>query len=236
MQVRQLFDQDTFTFTYLLIDEPTRQAVIIDPVREQLERDLALIAELGLTLRYVLETHVHADHVTSAAQLAERTGAVTGASTLGATCASRHLKDGDTISFGSSNLRVLETPGHTRDSLSFVAEGHVFTGDALFVRGTGRTDFQNGSADALYDSITQKLFVLPEQTLVWPGHDYRGHAVSTIGEERQHNPRLAGKSREQFATIMRELKLSPPKRIQVAVPANLACGREPTPNAQSAQG
>lgn len=226
MQVRQLFDQETFTFSYLLIDEASRRALIIDPVREQLERDARLLTELGIGLEYVLETHVHADHVTSAAALAERTGAVTAASRLGASCAMRHLREGDVIRFGDAALHVLETPGHTRDSLSFYAGGHVFTGDALFVRGTGRTDFQNGDASALYDSINLKLFALPDETVVWPGHDYNGHAASTIGEERRHNPRLAGKTREEFATIMRELRLAPPKRIHVAVPANLACGRE----------
>lgn len=226
MQVRPLFDQETFTFTYLLIDEATREGVVIDPVREQLDRDARLIDELGVSLRYVLETHVHADHVTSAAALAERTGATTAASELGAACAKRHLRDGASIAFGQTTLRVIETPGHTRDSLSFHTPGHVFTGDALFVRGTGRTDFQNGDAGALYDSITQKLFVLPEDTAVWPGHDYHGHAVTSIGEERRHNPRLAGKSRDEFLAIMAELKLAPPKRIHVAVPANLACGRD----------
>ncbi|MFZ5893329.1 MAG: MBL fold metallo-hydrolase [Myxococcota bacterium] len=226
MQVRQLFDQSTCTYTYLVIDETSREAVIIDPVREQLERDVRLIEELGLSLRYVLETHVHADHVTSAAALAERTGAVTAASRLGAACAMRHLSEGDLISFGSSALRVFETPGHTSDSLTFYTAGHVFTGDALFVRGTGRTDFQAGDAGALYDSITLKLFALPDSTLVWPGHDYRGHAVSSIGEERRHNPRLAGKSREEFTALMAALKLAPPKQIQVAVPANLSCGRD----------
>ncbi|HEV8550778.1 MAG TPA: MBL fold metallo-hydrolase [Polyangiaceae bacterium] len=227
MRVRQLFDQDTSTFSYLLVDEATQEAVMIDPVREQLERDVRLIAELGVKLRYVLETHVHADHVTSAAELAKRTGAFTAASSLGATCVTRHVRDGESIRFGRSALRVLETPGHTKDSLSFYVPGHVFTGDALFVRGTGRTDFQSGDAEALFDSITQKLFTLPDGTIVWPGHDYRGHTASTVGEERRHNPRLAGKTREQFAQIMRDLKLAPPARIQLAVPANLACGRDP---------
>lgn len=226
MQIRQLFDQDTFTFTYLLIDTAAREAVIIDPVREQLERDARLIRELGLNLRYVLETHVHADHVTSAAALAERTGALTVASPRGAACAARQVTEGEAIRFGDSVLNVVETPGHTQDSLSFFTLGHVFTGDALFVRGTGRTDFQAGNAGALYESITRKLFALPDDTIVWPGHDYRGHTSSTIGEERRHNPRLAGKSREEFIAIMAELKLAPPKRIQVAVPANLACGRD----------
>lgn len=226
MLLRQLFDQESYTFTYLLGDEESRQAVLIDPVREQLERDLRLIDDLGLTLRFVLETHVHADHVTSAGTLAERTGAITGASELGAACAGLHLRDGDRVWFGQSSLRVLATPGHTRDSLSFYTPGHVFTGDALFVRGTGRTDFQSGDAGALYDSITKKLFTLPDDTLVWPGHDYRGHSVSTVGEERRLNPRLAGKSREEFSAIMQGLHLAPPKKIQVAVPANLACGRD----------
>lgn len=231
MQVRQLFDQDTFTFTYLLIDGAGREAVIIDPVREQLERDTRLIAELGVGLRYILETHVHADHVTSAAALAERTGATTAASPRGAACAVQRVSNGDLIRFGDSALEVIETPGHTRDSLSFFAPGHVFTGDALFVRGTGRTDFQAGDAGALYDSITRGLFALPDETIVWPGHDYKGHTASTIGEERRHNPRLAGKSRQEFIAIMSELKLAPPKRIQIAVPANLACGRDLQPEA-----
>ena len=226
MFLRQLFDQETSTFTYLLADRRTGRALLIDPVREQLERDLRLIGELDLELYYVLETHVHADHVTSAGIIAERTGAATAASELGAACAMRHLRDGELIWIGDIAVRVLATPGHTRDSLSFYTAGHVFTGDALFVRGTGRTDFQNGDAGELYDSITQKLFKLPDETLVWPGHDYRGHGVSTIGEERRLNPRLAGKSREEFCGIMRELRLDAPRKIQIAVPANLACGRE----------
>jgi glyoxylase-like metal-dependent hydrolase (beta-lactamase superfamily II) len=225
MLVRQLFDQASCSFTYLLIDEPSRHAALIDPVSEHIERDLALVRQLGAKLRYVLETHTHADHITSAAELAERTGAVTCASALGAACAERHLNDGDVLALGAASLRVLATPGHTGDSLSFYAEPHVFTGDALFVRGTGRTDFQNGSATSLYESITRKLFELPDETLVFPGHDYRGHAVSSIGEERRYNPRIAGKSREEFVAIMRDLKLAPPKLLSVAVAANLDCGR-----------
>ena len=226
MIVRQLFDSETSTYTYLLSDPASAKAALVDPVREQLERDLKLVDELGLSLAFVLETHVHADHVTSGGVLADRTGAVTAASCLGAVCASRHLRHGDVVELGAARIRALETPGHTKDSLSFHVDGHVFTGDALLVRGTGRTDFQSGDAGELYDSITGKLFTLPDATLVWPGHDYRGHTVSTIGEEKRHNPRLAGKSRDEFIAIMQGLKLAPPKKIQVAVPANLVCGRE----------
>jgi sulfur dioxygenase len=230
MLIRQLFDQTSFAFTYLVIDEPTRQAALIDPVRGQLERDLTLVHELDAELRYVLETHVHADHVTSAAALAARTGAVTCASELGAACAKLHLRDGDALRLGGIVIRTLATPGHTSDSLSFHAERHLFTGDALLVRGTGRTDFQNGDARSLFDSITTKLFVLPDDTLVWPGHDYRGHALTSIGEERRHNPRIAGKSREEFAAIMRALNLAPPTMLGVAVPANLECGHDGVAN------
>jgi len=226
MLIRQLFDHESSAFTYLLIDEPTRRAALIDPVRDQLQRDLSLIRELKVELRYVLETHVHADHVTSAAELAQRTGAITCASQLGAACAERHLADGDQLALGTTSIRTLATPGHTSDSLSFLAGEQVFTGDALLVRGTGRTDFQNGDAFSLYDSITHKLFTLPDETLVWPGHDYRGHTLTSIGEERRYNPRIAGKSRAEFAAIMQALKLAPPKLLGVAVPRNLACGRD----------
>lgn len=229
MLIRQLFDQASSSFTYLLIDEPTRQAALIDPVREQLERDLRLVQELDAELRYVLETHTHADHITSAARLARRTGAVTCASALGAACAKRHLRNGDTLTLGATTIRVLATPGHTPDSLSFHVHPHVFTGDALFVRGTGRTDFQSGDAGLLYESITRTLFALPDETVVWPGHDYHGHTTSSIGEERRYNPRIAGKSREEFAAIMSALTLAPPKLLWLAVPANLECGRETRP-------
>lgn len=224
MLLRQLFDQPTFTFTYLVADEKTRRAALIDPVREQMERDLALLRELGLELVYVLDTHVHADHVTASGTLQERTGATSVGSVCGAECVSRKVRHGDVLELGELRIEVLETPGHTDDSLSYRVGNHVFTGDALLVRGTGRTDFQNGNSAALYRSITQVLFALPEGTQVWPGHDYRGHTASTIGEEKAHNPRVAGKSEAEFVTIMGNLNLPPPKYIDEAVPANRKCG------------
>jgi sulfur dioxygenase len=227
MFLRQLYDTESSTFTYLVADESTRKAALIDPVREGFPRDVALVRELGFELVYVLETHVHADHVTSAGKLAELTGAVTAASPLGAECAVKRLRHGDVLELGKLEIKALSTPGHTKDSLSFLIGDHVFTGDALFVRGTGRTDFQSGDAGELYDSITRTLFALPDSTNVWPGHDYRGHTQTSIGEERKYNPRLAGKSRDEFVQLMSELRLAPPKRIHEAVPANLACGREP---------
>ena len=224
MLIRQLFDQDTFTYTYLVADEVERVAALIDPVLSQVDRDLKLLDELGLKLTHVLDTHVHADHVTGAGALRERTGAHVVASPQGAECADTKAKQGDEIRVGSVLITVLETPGHTDDSLSFVVDGNVFTGDALFVRGTGRTDFQNGSADDLWNSITQKLFALPDDTVVWPGHDYRGHMSSTIGEEKRHNPRVAGRRKEEFLKIMAALNLPRPKYLDVAVPANRECG------------
>lgn len=224
MLIRQLFDQDTFTYTYLVADEVARVAALIDPVLGQVERDLSLLDQLGLKLTHVLDTHVHADHVTGAGLLRERTGAHVVASPLGAECADTKVRDGDEIRLGSVVIKVLATPGHTDDSLSFVVGKNVFTGDALFVRGTGRTDFQNGNAEQLYASITEKLFALPDDTVVWPGHDYRGHASSTIAEEKKHNPRVAGKSKAEFVTLMAALNLPRPKYLDIAVPANKECG------------
>lgn len=227
MLFRQLFDQETWTYTYLVADETTGDAALIDPVLEQVERDLTLLEQLGLTLRYVLDTHVHADHITASGILRERTGAVTIAGAAGADCVDRKVGSGDRIELGSLVIEVLETPGHTDDSLSYRVGDEVFTGDALFVRGTGRTDFQNGDPAQLHDSITRVLFALPDHTRVWPGHDYRGHTVSTIGEEKRHNPRLAGRSRAEFIELMNNLGLPRPKKIDEAVPANRGCGRPP---------
>ena len=225
MWVRQLFDQETGTYTYVVADRAHGVAAIIDPVREQVERDLKLLAELNLRLVAVLDTHVHADHVTGAGILRDRTGARTYASVKGAPCVDVALRDGDTVEVGGVVITARETPGHTDDSLSFVAPGAVFTGDALLIRGCGRTDFQNGNALELYQSITTKLFALPDDTAVYPGHDYRGQTVSTIGEERQCNPRLAGKSQAEFVAIMGALDLPPPKHLHEAVPMNRVCGQ-----------
>lgn len=224
MLFRQLFDAESSTYTYLIADPVSRQAALIDPVLEQLERELTLLKELELTLTHVLETHVHADHVTASGQLRERTGCQVVASEGGASCANVHARSGDEVRVGGLTLRVLATPGHTDDSVSYLLEDRIFTGDALMVRGTGRTDFQNGSAGQLYDSITQVLFSLPDETLVYPGHDYKGRMVTTIGEEKRFNPRLAGKDRAAFIQLMAELNLPPPKKLDIAVPANRACG------------
>jgi glyoxylase-like metal-dependent hydrolase (beta-lactamase superfamily II) len=239
MLFRQLYDAETSTYTYLLADEGSRQAVLIDPVAEQVERDLRLVAELGLELEYTLETHVHADHVTGASQIRERLGTRSVvAAEGGASCGDVHVHDGDRVRFGRHQLEVRTTPGHTAGCLSFVLDGTspqpmAFTGDALLIRGCGRTDFQQGDPHALYRSVHDKLFSLPPHTLVYPGHDYKGLTVSTVGEELAHNPRLGGgKTEEEFVAIMKSLRLGLPKKIDVAVPANLNCGVVATPLVQ----
>jgi sulfur dioxygenase len=224
MIFRQLFDPESSTYTYLIADPATRQAALIDPVLEQNERELTLVKELGLTVTHVLETHVHADHVTAAGRLREQTGCRAVAGMGGASCADLHVRHGDVVRVGGITIEVLATPGHTDDSLSYRVGDRVFTGDALLVRGTGRTDFQNGDPGQLYDSITQVLFTLPDETRVYPGHDYKGRTMTTIGEEKRFNPRLAGKDRAAFIQLMESLHLPPPKKLDVAVPANRACG------------
>ncbi|MCC2959593.1 MBL fold metallo-hydrolase [Massilia sp. IC2-278] len=222
----QLFDAESSTFTYILAAQDGKEAVIIDPVDRHCERDLAHLARLGLKLTYVLETHAHADHVTSAGRLRELTGARAAVpSGCGIAPAEVQLDDGDTVRFGAGEeIRVLHTPGHTSGSVSFLWRGNVFSGDTLLIDGCGRTDFQGGSAAALYDSIMLKLFALPDATRVWPAHDYKGQSVSTIGWERRHNARLAGRSREDFILLMDKLDLPRPKLIDIAVPANRQLG------------
>lgn len=224
MLFRQLFDRESSTYTYLLADEITREALLIDAVLEQVDRDLELLRELELDLRFVLDTHVHADHVTGAGRLRERTGAKTVAGAGGAPCVDVSVGRGDVVRVGGISLSVLATPGHTSDSVSYLAADRVFTGDALLIRAAGRTDFQNGDAGQLYDSIHEVLFALPDATLVYPAHDYRGRTVTTIGEEKRWNVRIAGRSRDEFISVMNGLHLPEPARIREAVPANLACG------------
>lgn len=226
MQPIQLFDAASSTFTYLLIDPASRAAILIDPVDHHVERDLAHLRRLGLQLTHVLETHAHADHVTSAGRLCELTGAVSAApSGCGIAPAALQLNDGDVIHFGiNETIAVLHTPGHTAGSMCYVWRDHVFTGDTLLIDGCGRTDFQGGSAAALFDSVHAKLFTLPDATRVWPAHDYKGQSVSTIGWERQHNARLAHRSKDDFVSLMAQLNLPKPKLIDIAVPANRNLG------------
>lgn len=230
MLLKQLFDQDTWTFTYLLADPESREAIIIDPVVERVERDLKLIAELGLKLIYTLDTHVHADHVTGSGELRRRTGALAGVAAVAQVgCTDRNLEHGDVLNFGRYALEVRSTPGHTNGCLTFVVEADgrtlAFTGDALFIRGCGRTDFQQGDAATLYRSVHEQIYTLPANTMIYPGHDYRGHSASTVAEEQAHNPRLKSDIEESaFVEIMSGLNLAHPKRIHEALPANMTCG------------
>lgn len=229
MQPIQLFDPDSSTYTYVLFDVDSREALIIDPVDTQLERDLAVLRERGLKLAWTVETHAHADHITSAGKLAEHAGARTAApAACGISTAAVQLKDGDELRFGRQSIRALATPGHTAGSMCFTwnvdGNRHVFTGDTLLINGCGRTDFQSGSAEAMYHSLTQVLFQLPDDTLVWPGHDYQGRSHSSIGQEKAGNARVAGKTLDEFVTIMKALNLPKPRRIDEAVPANLTSG------------
>jgi sulfur dioxygenase len=227
MLFRQLFDRESCTYTYLLADPWLKDAVIIDPVREQLPRDLELLRELGLRLRYTLDTHVHADHVTGAGLLRAQTGAQTVVSRDAGAEADLLVGDGDMISFGRQALEVRATPGHTAGCLTYVTHdrARAFTGDALFVRGCGRTDFQGGDARRLYRSIHDKVFSLPEECLLYPGHDYKGRTVTTVWEERTYNPRLGGgRTEDQMVAIMAALRLDRPAKMDEAVPANVRCG------------
>jgi glyoxylase-like metal-dependent hydrolase (beta-lactamase superfamily II) len=227
MLFRQLFDSETSTYTYLIADTHTKDAVLVDPVIEQVERDYKLLNELGLTLKFCLETHIHADHVTGTGKLRELTGCMGIVPTNAhAACANRHVEHDEVLKVGEIDIKAIGTNGHTDAHMAYLVNGtHVLTGDALFIRGCGRTDFQSGDAGLLYDRVNHHLFTLPEETLVYPAHDYKGHTVSTIGEEKRLNPRFVGRTREEFITFMDSLDLPDPKKMMEAVPANERCGQ-----------
>ncbi|WP_420223371.1 MBL fold metallo-hydrolase [Pigmentiphaga litoralis] len=229
MLFRQLFDATSSTYTYLLASRIGGEALLIDPVKEQMPGYTALLRDLDVRLVHAIDTHTHADHVTALGDLRDDTGCVTVMGEFSrATCVSHRVRDGERLRIDGVVLEARYTPGHTNESFSFVLEPDrpraVFTGDALLIRGTGRTDFQGGDAGRSWDSI-QRLFQLPDDTTLYPGHDYKGWTASSIGEEKRCNPRLAGKTREAYIDIMQNLRLPHPRLMDVAVPANLACGQ-----------
>lgn len=229
MIFRQLFDSTSSTYTYLLGCGAKREAVLIDPVFEKHERDLAMVRELGLEVKYVLDTHVHADHVTGTWLMKEALGAeIGGSNRSGAKCLDVSLSQGDRVRFGDCALEVRETPGHTAGCLTYVTADRAmaFTGDCLLIRGAGRTDFQGGDAHRMWHSIHEQIFTLADECLIYPAHDYAGRTVSTVAEEKHHNPRIGGEAREEdFVGYMDNLGLPHPGKIDIAVPANLECGR-----------
>ncbi|MBK6916873.1 MAG: MBL fold metallo-hydrolase [Deltaproteobacteria bacterium] len=232
MLLQQLFEPLSSTYTYLLADPIGGVAALVDPVLETVDRDLALLQSLGLRLTHTIETHVHADHLTSARKLRHLTGARVVAPALDALpCADIGVRDGETLQLGTIAIVPRFTPGHTDTHHAYVIAGGmvpcVLTGDALLIDGCGRTDFQGGDARTLYRSITQVLFALPPDTLVYPGHDYQGRRVSTIAQERDRNPRLAGKDEDAFVEIMAALQLPYPRKMPYAVPGNRMCGECP---------
>ncbi|HET8997441.1 MAG TPA: MBL fold metallo-hydrolase, partial [Acetobacteraceae bacterium] len=225
MLFRQLFDTTSSTYTYLLASRRGGEALIIDPVLERVDRYLQLIRELDLKLVKAVDTHLHADHITGLGALRDRTRCITVmGEQSGVDVVSMRLTDGDTLRIEGLALDVIYTPGHTDDSYSFALADRVFTGDTLLIRGSGRTDFQNGDPRAQYESIFHRLLKLPEETLVFPAHDYKGDTVSTIGEEKRHNPRLQVKSADEYVALMNGLNLSNPKMMDVAIPANMHQG------------
>lgn len=231
MIFRQFFEPESSTYSYLIASGTGREALIIDPVLKDSAKYLQAIRELDLRLVRALDTHTHADHVTALGELRDKTGCVTvmGEFTR-ADCVSEHIHEGDVLDVDGLRLEAIYTPGHTDESFSFylptVHGGAVMTGDVLLIRGTGRTDFQGGDAHKSWESITQKLFRLPDDTTVYPGHDYKGWMSSSIREERRYNPRLAGKTEAEYVDIMNNLNLPDPKLMDIAVPANLACGQQ----------
>jgi glyoxylase-like metal-dependent hydrolase (beta-lactamase superfamily II)/rhodanese-related sulfurtransferase len=228
MIFRQLFDSVSGTYSYLLASRPGGEALILDPVLEKVDRYCQLLRELDLRLVKAVDTHLHADHVTGLAELRERTHCVT---VMGdqskADVVAMRVSDGDKVMIEGVSLDVMYTPGHTDDSYSYLMKDRVFTGDTLLIRGTGRTDFQNGSARAQYDSLFNRLLKLPEETMVFPAHDYKGDTVSTIGEEKRFNPRLQVNSVDEYIELMSKLNLPNPKLMDVVIPANMKVGLKP---------
>lgn len=225
MIFRQLFDFDSFTYSYLIASKKTQEGVLIDPVLHHVDQYTKLFDELGLRLVMAIDTHVHADHITGLGELRKKTECTT---IMGkesrAECVSVRVKEGDVLTIGDISLQALYTPGHTDDSYSFLMKDRIFTGDTLLIRGTGRTDFQNGDSYAQYDSLFNKILKLDDDIVVYPAHDYNGFTKSTIGEEKNHNPRLKVQSADAYADLMAGLNLPNPKYMDVAVPANLKCG------------
>ena len=225
MIFRQLFDHKSSTYTYVIASRKGGEALVIDPVLENVERYIRLMEELDLKLVKVIDTHIHADHISGMAELRDRTNCVTimGDATAG-DVASIQVKDNEKVTIEGVELKALHTPGHTNDSFSYLMNDRIFSGDTLLIRGTGRTDFQNGDPYDAYNSIFERLLKLPEETLLYPAHDYKGDTVSTIGEEKKFNPRLQVSSAEEYANIMNNLVLPDPKMMDIAVPGNLKLG------------
>lgn len=225
---KQMLDYETNTYTYIIADSNTKEAVIIDPVYEMATRDAKLIQELGLTVKYFLDTHVHADHITWSSELKEILGTWeiwVGENNKWITHNDLFLKDGEILTVWDIEITVLETAGHTGGCVSYLIDDMVFTGDLIFVRGSGRTDFQSGSNENMYKNVHEKIYTLPDTTLIYPWHDYNGNMASTVGEEKLYNPRLKEKnSFEDFENIMKNLKLPYPKKLEASLPANMKCG------------
>jgi glyoxylase-like metal-dependent hydrolase (beta-lactamase superfamily II) len=225
MIFRQLFDTTSSTYSYLVASRPGGEALLVDPVLEHTDRYVRLVRELDLRLVMAVDTHIHADHITGLGQLRETTGCATAMGEMTqAECLSTRFADGERLALDGVDIQAIYTPGHTDDSYSFVLPDRVLTGDTLLIRGTGRTDFQNGNAGAQYDSLFGRLLKLPDATRVYPAHDYNGMTVSTIGEEKRYNPRLQVADRAAYVAMMDNLVLSNPKMMDVAVPANRRCG------------
>jgi len=228
INIRQLFDYETCTYTYILWDSVSKEALIIDPVLEQTQRDLDYLNKLSLKLKYIVETHIHADHITGAWMLKNKCDAkICCGSETGVKGANILLGDGDEITVGNYFLKAIHTPGHTEGCTSYYIDGYIFTGDTLFIEGTGRTDFQGGSSENIFESVRNKIFTYPDSTIVYPAHNYKGFTSSTIAYEKQNNPNVGvHMSKEDFIEKEKNMNRPYPKRFDVAVPANLICGKQ----------